>query len=144
MVPFVFSILPCRKQQLVLNRCCCFHLSPLRILCSIPSYPSPFPSQRRSGGGGCNFAVKKRRPQFPSPLLSPQFVLSKLSCVFLCLPPRLGLFWEGRGEEGRKRRREDGAERKCLLCKRWSEKQNGKEKRATPSGGRASKRPNGS
>ena len=153
MVPFVFSILPSRKQQLVLSLLPPPSAPPPLLL--LPSFSTPHSMFYPILSQSVPFPVEEAAtlqsrsavpssPLLSSPLLSPQFVLSKLSCVFLWLPPRLGLFWEGRGEEGRKRRRDDGAERKCLLCKRWSEKQNGKEKRATPSGGRASKRPNGS
>ena len=149
MVPFVFSILPSRKQQLVLSLASSIRPA-TAVAASIFLHSAfyvlshPIPVRSLPSGGGCNFAVKKRRPQFPSPLLS-----SPLSSFFPNSPAyfsgsRLASVSFGRGEEGRKRRRDDGAERKCLLCKRWSEKQNGKEKRATPSGGRASKRPNGS
>ena len=117
-----------------------FHLSLLR---SIPSHSVPFPAERRLQSCSQE-APSVGRPQFPSSSSPPPFSSffpnspAYFSSLSLSLSPALppaslfarSLLGERRGEsgggDGRRRRRE--RERKCLLCKRWSEKQNGKEK----------------
>ena len=70
------------------------------------------------------------RPQIPSSSSSPFSSFFPNSPAYFSSPASLfarSLLGERRGESGgrtERRRRE----RKCLLCKRWSEKQNGKEK----------------
>ena len=100
------------------------------------SHPIPVRSLP-SGEAEEEAATLQSRSAVPSsPLLSSPLpsVRSFQTLLRISLPPASPRSLLG--GEGRKRR-DDGAERKCLLCKRWSEKQNGKEKRATPSGGRA-------
>ena len=88
---------------LLLRRCCCFHLSPLRILCSIPSYPSPFPSQRRSREEAATLQSRSAVPSSPLPSSPLPSVRSFQTLLRISLPPaspRSLLGGERRGESG--------------------------------------------